>query len=101
MDDLDKRIEQARKNSEEKLPILDQKSTEDDNETDNKGARAGSEFLASVFAGAFIGFGIDWFFSSTPWGMMFFILMGFVSAVMRANAAMKAANEETTGKNGK
>ena len=66
MDDLDKRIEAARKNNEERIPSLDQKIPEDEEpEEVSKGARAGSEFLASVFAGAIIGFGVDWLFSST------------------------------------
>ncbi len=102
MDDLDKRIEQAQKNIKEKeessLKDINLSKNQDEIE-DGKGARAGSEFLASVFAGAFLGYAIDWYFSSSPWGLMFFIVMGFVSAVFRANAAMKEENKQSSKKN--
>lgn len=56
-------------------------------------SQAGSEFLASVLGGAILGYGIDWFFNTLPWGMIAFIILGFVSGVYRANESMKK-NEE-------
>ncbi len=75
------------------------KTAEDNNNKSKKnenkeGAKAGSEFLASVFAGALLGYGIDWYFNTTPWAMIFFIIMGFISGVYRANAATKETYEK-------
>lgn len=73
----------------------DEESTHDEpTEGEKRSARAGSEFLASVFAGGLIGYGIDWFFNTLPWGMIGFIIIGFISGVYRANAAIKASNDK-------
>ncbi len=58
-----------------------------------RSSRAGSEFLANIFAGALIGYLIDSFFNTEPWGLIFMMVMGFVSGVYRANAAMKKNND--------
>ncbi len=87
LNDLDRRIKEARKSKLNN--IGGETEHEGDFSEGKRGARAGSEFLANVFAGAFIGYGIDWYFETTPWAVIFFILMGFVSGVYRANAAMK------------
>ncbi len=91
LDKLDKKVQEARKDSQ--VNQVDFDNVEEESPEAIKSARAGSEFLASVFAGAFIGFGIDWYFSTTPWGVIAFILIGFVSAVYRANAAMKGNDD--------
>lgn len=91
LDKLDKKVQEARKDSQ--VNQVDFDNVEEESPEAIKSARAGSEFLASVFAGAFIGFGIDWYFSTTPWGIIVFILIGFVSAVYRANAAMKVNDD--------
>lgn len=86
--ELEERIKAAK--SDNQVPFeKPQPETPEADTAPSKGARAGSEFLANVFAGGLIGFGIDWFFKTQPWGMLFFLIMGFVSAVFRANAAMK------------
>ena len=87
--DMQKRIDAAR--PEEPINIIIEKN---DGEPENKTPPAGADFLANVIAGWLIGFGIDWMLGTKPWGMIFFILMGFVSGVFRANAAMKKNNEE-------
>lgn len=58
-----------------------------------RSGRAGSELLANVFAGAFLGYLIDKFFSTAPWGLIAMMVLGFVSGVLRANAAMKKNNQ--------
>lgn len=83
LDDLDERIAKARGG----------KSDEDKAEHLPKSPPPGSEFLALVISGALLGYGIDRFFSTAPWGMIFMILMGFVAGVYRANAAMKKNDE--------
>ncbi len=88
LDSLDERIKNARQSSEahgntEKPP------TPTDNPEAVRSGRAGSEFLANIIAGWVIGFGIDWFFGTKPWGMIIFMILGFVSGVLRANQAMQ------------
>ena len=92
LDKLDKKVKEARKDS--KVNQVDFDKVEEESPEAIKSARAGSEFLASVFAGAFIGFGIDWYFNTTPWGVIIFILIGFISGVYRANSAMKSNSED-------
>lgn len=82
LDDLDERIAKARSGK-----------NEDEAEHPPKTPPPGSEFLALVISGALLGYGIDRFFSTAPWGMIFMILMGFVAGVYRANAAMKKNDE--------
>ncbi len=52
-------------------------------------ARAASEFLANVIAGGLLGYLFDRYFDSLPLGMLFLMIIGFVSGVYRANATMK------------
>ncbi len=58
-----------------------------------RSGKAGSELLANVFAGAFLGWLIDKFFLTAPWGMITMMVLGFISGVMRANAAMQQHNK--------
>lgn len=96
IDDLDQRIEQARKNSNTPDNVALSPADEAATDGEIKSARAGSEFLASVFAGGFLGYGIDWLLGTLPWGMILFLVLGFASGVYRANAAIKQSNEENT-----
>lgn len=94
IDEIDKRAKELLKNKKDEINILSDNNNKDDGQEEQKGARAGSEFLANVFAGALLGYGIDWYFDTTPWAMIFFILIGFISGVYRANAAMKESYKE-------
>ncbi|WP_020181259.1 F0F1 ATP synthase assembly protein I [Methylopila sp. M107] len=44
--------------------------------------RLGSEFIAAVIVGGAIGWGIDHFAGSSPWGLIVFLLLGFVAGVL-------------------
>lgn len=46
------------------------------------GLRLSSEMVAAVFVGAVLGWGLDRVFSISPWGMIIFVLLGFVAGVM-------------------
>lgn len=83
---LEKRIQNAKAQMELAQDESKQKNTLSD---ESQGSRAGSEFLASVFAGALLGYGFDWTFMTKPWGMIIMMIMGFVAGVLRANASMK------------
>ncbi len=58
--------------------------------TDNKGMRAGSEFLAAIIGFAFMGFAVDRYFGTAPLGMMSLIILGFVAGVYTANKTMNS-----------
>lgn len=58
--------------------------------------RVGSEFIAAVIVGAVIGWGVDRLFGSAPWGMIVFLMLGFVAGVlnvMRSTGLMKKPGE--------
>ncbi|PCH45248.1 MAG: hypothetical protein COC23_08455 [Hyphomicrobiales bacterium] len=44
--------------------------------------RLSSEFIAGIVVGAAIGYAIDTFVGTTPWGMIIFLMLGFVAAVL-------------------
>ena len=46
------------------------------------GLRLSSELVAGVLVGALIGWGIDYFLSSSPWGLIIFLMLGFAAGVM-------------------
>jgi len=52
--------------------------------------RLGAEFVSGVLVGAALGYGIDWLFSITPWGLIGFTLIGFGAGVLNM---MRAAGE--------
>ena len=44
--------------------------------------RLSSEFIAGVVVGGGIGYAIDKFFETSPWGFIIFFLLGFAAAVL-------------------
>jgi ATP synthase protein I len=60
------------------------------------GLRLSSELVAGVLVGALLGWGIDWFLSTSPWGLIVFLLLGFTAGVMnvmRSAGAMAKQSE--------
>lgn len=41
-----------------------------------------SEFIAGVFVGAVLGYFLDQYFGTSPWGMIIFLLLGFAAGVL-------------------
>ena len=46
------------------------------------GFRLSSELIAGVVVGAGIGWGLDRLLSISPWGLIVFVLLGFVAGVV-------------------
>lgn len=44
--------------------------------------RLSSEFIAGVVVGGGIGYAIDKYFETSPWGLIIFLLLGFAAAVL-------------------
>ena len=61
-----------------------------------KGYRLASEFVAGTLVGGLIGYGIDWLFGTLPFGLIFFLLLGFGAGflnLVRAAKRMPPAQE--------
>lgn len=54
---------------------------------------AGYGFLGTVIASGVLGYVIDRFFETQPWGLMAMLILGFVYATMRAQKAMNSKDE--------
>jgi ATP synthase protein I len=47
-----------------------------------RGFRLSSELVAGVVVGALIGYFFDWLLGMSPWGLIVFLLLGFVAGVL-------------------
>jgi len=54
---------------------------EGDPSTLGKALRLSSEFVAGILAGAAIGWVVDRFAGTSPWGLFIFLILGFVAGV--------------------
>jgi ATP synthase protein I len=54
-----------------------------------KGYRLASEFVAGTLVGGLIGYGIDWLFGTLPFGLIFFLLLGFGAGFLNLVRAAK------------
>lgn len=76
--DLDRRLDakQAERASEQRL--------EEASPQPNWGMalRLGADFVAGVVLGAAIGWGFDALFGTSPWGLIVFLLLGFVAGIL-------------------
>ncbi|MEZ5871823.1 MAG: AtpZ/AtpI family protein [Nitratireductor sp.] len=61
-----------------------------DNSGFGNALRLSTEFVSAVLVGAAIGWGIDKVTGYPPWGMIFFLLLGFVAGVLNV---MRAAGK--------
>lgn len=44
--------------------------------------RLASEFVAGILVGAALGWALDWFAGTSPWGMIGLLLLGFVAGIV-------------------
>lgn len=51
------------------------------------GLKIGSEFVAGVLVGAGMGYLIDQFAGTTPWGLIVFLMLGFAAGVLNVMRA--------------
>jgi len=60
------------------------------------GLRLSSELVAGVLVGAALGWGFDRLLSTSPWGLIVFLLLGFTAGVINVmrSAAMMAKQSE-------
>jgi ATP synthase protein I len=58
------------------------------------GFRMASEFVAGTLVGAALGWGLDRLAGTSPWGLIGFLLLGFVAGVMNV---LRVAGQMSTG----
>ena len=67
-----------------------------------KAFQLSTEFVAAIFVGALLGYLIDRFLGTTPWGMILFLLLGFVAGVLNVmRSAGLVADNRLDPKNGR
>ncbi|WP_350332865.1 AtpZ/AtpI family protein [Coralliovum pocilloporae] len=63
--------------------------------------RLSTEFIAGVVAGGALGWGIDQWFETAPWGMIVFLLLGFAAGVLNVMRSAGVVSEQGAGLRGK
>ncbi len=63
-------------------------------------ANAGYSFLGLVISSGILGFAIDRVFGIAPWGLMGFLIIGFVYATYKAQKAMQEPVDDEDDKKG-
>ena len=81
---LDQRLSTLKGNQKAEI---DHAAWQDDNASARasalaRGFRLSSELVAGVVVGAAIGWGIDYLFSTSPWGLIVFFFLGFAAGVI-------------------
>ena len=62
------------------------------------GGQIAADFVAGIVVGAMFGYGLDWWFGTTPWLLVTLMLLGFAAGVRSAyRAAKRAADAEDRG----
>lgn len=62
--------------------------------------RLSSEFIAAIVVGALLGYGIDAFFGTSPFGLLVFLLLGFAAGILNVLRAVgKVAESPMRGHN--
>ncbi len=56
------------------------------------GFRMAADFVAAILVGAVLGWGIDEIFGSTPWGLISFLMLGFITGVWNVVRTAQKAN---------
>ncbi|WP_174802011.1 AtpZ/AtpI family protein [Martelella limonii] len=57
-------------------------SASNDRKEMSKGLKLSSEFMAAIFVGFMLGYLLDRFAGTGPWGLIVFILLGFCAGVL-------------------
>ena len=63
-----------------------------------RGFRLSSELVAGVVVGAVIGWGFDRLLSTSPWGLIVFLLLGFAAGVVNVIRSAAGVAPDRTGR---
>jgi ATP synthase protein I len=81
---LGERLDQRKRTSR---PVETESSSKSDPSALARGFRLSTELVAGVLVGAFIGWALDKWLGSSPWGMIVFLLLGFAAGVINVMRA--------------
>lgn len=96
-DNRDDGLEQRRKRLSDQLASRQKgeaagRAKEEQAETSRKGMALGlkisSEFIAAIAVGAMLGYLLDRFAGTTPWGLIILLLLGFCAGVLNVLRAL-------------
>lgn len=96
-------LETRRQKLEDKLAA---KKLDDENEAADKSQerqgyglaiKLSSEFIAAIFVGALLGYVLDKYAGSAPWGMIIFLLLGFAAGVLNVLRSIGAVEKPQVG----
>lgn len=59
-----------------------------------QGLKIASEFIGGILVGAAIGYGVDRLFGTTPFGLIFFLLVGFAAGVLNVIRGVSMPGEK-------
>jgi len=91
--DLEARIARAR--GQRAAEAATEQTRQGDMSGMSRGLRLGSEFVAAIFVGAGLGYIIDMFLPTRPWGLVVLLLLGFAAGVLNVVRATAQMNAET------
>lgn len=82
-DDLENRLNDINKRlGRETVKKTGESSAEPQKANMGAAFQMSTEFIAAILVGAAIGYGLDWLAGTKPWGLIGFVMLGFVAGVM-------------------
>ena len=91
--DLEARIARAR--GQRAAEAATEQTRQGDMSGMSRGLRLGSEFVAAIIVGAGLGYIIDMFLPTRPWGLVVLLLLGFAAGVLNVVRTTAQMNAET------
>jgi ATP synthase protein I len=91
LDDLQSRIKQARIDGVGDEPPAPPKA---DIQNRNQGVKAGTELVSSMVAGGLLGYAIDKWFETGPWGFMICLILGIFTGFWTLYRSLKNMGSE-------
>ncbi|AGF74221.1 ATP synthase protein I [Bartonella australis AUST/NH1] len=65
-----------------------------------RAVKLSSEFLASIIVGAVLGLGLDKLAGSLPWGLVFFLFLGFAAGILNILRSVGSVAPSQVGRRG-
>ncbi|WP_162651998.1 AtpZ/AtpI family protein [Lentilitoribacter sp. Alg239-R112] len=96
-------LETRRQKLEDKLAAkkLDDEKEAADKSEERQGyglaIKLSSEFIAAIFVGALLGYLLDTYAGTAPWGMIVFLLLGFAAGVLNVLRSIGAVEKPKVG----